>query len=1179
MSQKRSYLESLNAGRQRRHSTSIERLNRTLEDLEGRIERHDAGPAYRDLASDMQKVRAREEELASISQILGDLQKLREDLGHGTDAGIAREAPPRRGIEHGSLSSRHQDQTATLRAELERLSSMIEEMARRGDDRTVHMLRLEIEEIKAALGELAREDTVRSVGQRWEELDRRWDSLASDLRAAGANGAPREMLEDRLDKIEKAVRALPEALSMRTLEDKLRRLAAVIDEIGAQQERFAPEAIESIERRLDELSRAIVASTSARHERQFDPEPLERIEARLGALARQIEDLAAGQGFDISNQIETINNRVDELTHRVELPENVVEKLAAQIASISAKLDNVPEPPEMDHLLREMDHRFAAIVSKLDERQDSATVQEQTLLRELEQRIEQIAGSVERRLDASTGQDLFAALDQRLSDIRERLDRQVETANVPAIGHIEERLDELARRLEAASATSGIDPALISSLHDQMAGLAEHVMRPDRFPPEFEELGPRLDYIERSITETRDKLVEAARQAAEDAVRTLGESHDAAFASEIGQELRNLEKLTRTSDERNARTFEAIHDTLIKIVDRLGSVEKRQLLAQTTADEQREIIDTPSIAPEIDTPDHGNHDQQKPPAPHRSAVEAASLAARAAVETDAHGKEATERQSSRSLLGGITRALKGNKDRRSEDETERKEPSTAIEFDQPLDPKLANQPLEPGSGVPDLNAIMRRVRDQHDGPDPQSSNAAKSDFITAARRAAQAAAAEAQATKGRPAEKEASRGGLSRFLPGRKSAVIGLAALVVFIGALQLGRTLLSTAPDTASTEPPALSQEIASETSEDVATTNGGTASDYASMAQDGEERAMASPLVAEAEPTPRVVDAEPAETSVVTDDRPVDLAGNADEMETAALTNVGHPVGEPEISVPTEAGPAALREAAEQGNALALFEIGNRYADGRGVEANMEEAARWYEMAAEKDLAVAQYKIGSFYEKGNGVQRNVAQAESWYDRAAEQCNAAAMHNLGVLLAMGASGATDNETAAHWFLKAAEFGVTDSQFNMGILAAKGIGMEQDLKEGYKWFALVADAGDEDAAAKRDEIAELLSPDQLEKAQAAATLWRARTPDAESNSIDIPEAWTESSETTSSIDMRQAVAEMQRVLNARGYDAGPADGIIGRQTRSAITAFQRDNGLEADGEITQEVVRALLERR
>jgi localization factor PodJL len=125
--------------------------------------------------------------------------------------------------------------------------------------------------------------------------------------------------------------------------------------------------------------------------------------------------------------------------------------------------------------------------------------------------------------------------------------------------------------------------------------------------------------------------------------------------------------------------------------------------------------------------------------------------------------------------------------------------------------------------------------------------------------------------------------------------------------------------------------------------------------------------------------VDAEPAETSVVTEDRPMDLAGHADEMETAALTNVGHPVGEPEISVPTEAGPAALREAAEQGNALALFEIGNRYADGRGVEANMEEAARWYEMAAEKGLAVAQYKIGSFYEKGNGVQRNVAQAESW--------------------------------------------------------------------------------------------------------------------------------------------------------------------------------------------------------
>ncbi|WP_292243537.1 hypothetical protein, partial [Mesorhizobium sp.] len=67
---------------------------------------------------------------------------------------------------------------------------------------------------------------------------------------------------------------------------------------------------------------------------------------------------------------------------------------------------------------------------------------------------------------------------------------------------------------------------------------------------------------------------------------------------------------------------------------------------------------------------------------------------------------------------------------------------------EPLDPKVANRPLEPGSGPPDLNAIMKRVRDER-GPPVRAGNpdASKSDFIAAARRAAQAAAAEADALK------------------------------------------------------------------------------------------------------------------------------------------------------------------------------------------------------------------------------------------------------------------------------------------------------------------------------------------------------------------------------------------------------------------------------------------------
>ena len=156
---------------------------------------------------------------------------------------------------------------------------------------------------------------------------------------------------------------------------------------------------------------------------------------------------------------------------------------------------------------------------------------------------------------------------------------------------------------------------------------------------------------------------------------------------------------------------------------------------------------------------------------------------------------------------------------------------------------------------------------------------------------------------------------------------------------------------------------------------------------------------------------------------------------------------------------------------------------------------------------------------------------------------------------------------------QAAELGVKDSQFNLGILAAKGVGMPQNLEESYKWFALVAKTGDKDAAAKRDEIANALRPEQLERARAATELWKAKPLDPEANTVDIPDSWQESQDKTASIDMKKAVQNIQIILNKNGYDAGSADGVMGGKTKTAIVAFQKDNGMEPTGEIDEKLVR------
>lgn len=56
---------------------------------------------------------------------------------------------------------------------------------------------------------------------------------------------------------------------------------------------------------------------------------------------------------------------------------------------------------------------------------------------------------------------------------------------------------------------------------------------------------------------------------------------------------------------------------------------------------------------------------------------------------------------------------------------------------------------------------------------------------------------------------------------------------------------------------------------------------------------------------------------------------------------------------------------------------------------------------------------------------------------------------------------------------------------------------------------------------------------------------------------------------------RADVRETQRILNELGYDAGPVDGAYGRRTRGALIAFQQDEGLAVNGEISDRVLTRL----
>ena len=47
---------------------------------------------------------------------------------------------------------------------------------------------------------------------------------------------------------------------------------------------------------------------------------------------------------------------------------------------------------------------------------------------------------------------------------------------------------------------------------------------------------------------------------------------------------------------------------------------------------------------------------------------------------------------------------------------------------------------------------------------------------------------------------------------------------------------------------------------------------------------------------------------------------------------------------------------------------------------------------------------------------------------------------------------------------------------------------------------------------------------------------------------------------------------LSRNLAQKGFDPGPADGLMGERTRQAITRFQRESGMTPDGEVTPELL-------
>jgi localization factor PodJL len=771
------------------------------------------------------------------------------------------------------------------------------------------------------------------------------------------------------------------------------------------------------------------------------------------------------------------------------------------IRNLGAKLDMILRASDDPSTVRQLEDAISAlraIVSNVASNEALGRLADDVQL--LSSKVEQIS-RVSNNGNGSGNAEAFAIIEQRLAALTEALEarerRPVESFNTD---HLEGAIRALSDRFDRMQVGSD-SASTFAHLEQRVSYLLERIEAAS---------DPRSGNLSRVEDGLHDILRHLERQQATYAA--LAESRNTASQPDSGMfdmVKRELSDIRFSQSETNRSTqdsLEAVHSTLGHVVDRLAMIEG-DLRAVRTA--------PPAPAPQAFAP---SMPVEQPMARAAMPQQAPKYDPRPDLKPELQNPAAAQSLPQGTGQGGFVAAP-----REFHAATSAAPPPPPMPMAAPLAPPVPpraiseilephtaparaaiapelppDHPLEPGTRPGGRPATpSERIAASENAiseiPSAPKEPVSSSSFIAAARRAAQAAAAQPPEKQGRAAKAAASgkaKGteGPSTITSKIRSLLVGASVVVIVLGTFKMAMNLLeggSTAPPLPAMENSSGAPALQTLTPADTGARPSAPEQITPSMTSPTPlgKQSLNNPPPASSDPGAQVaIPAAPAAAAPPLP--PADITG-AIPTTTPSRARLGQVQVPPTERLPDGIGGPVLRAAAMKGDATAAYEIGVRFAEGKGVATNYDEAAKWYDRAAQAGVVPATFRLGTLYEKGLGVKKDADIARRYYTQAAERGNAKAMHNLAVLDADGGGRGANYKSAAQWFRKAADRGVADSQFNLGILYARGIGVEQNLAESYKWFSLAAAQGDSDASSKRDDVAKRLDPQSLVAAKLA----------------------------------------------------------------------------------------------
>jgi len=904
--------------------------------------------------------------------------------------------------------------------------------------------------------------SIAEIVARQGELDGRAPRGAQGARMATpsfVNAAPPiqpdfSALEDQLSQITGQIAALP------NMEQSIASFRSDLGQIRqAITEALPRRAIESLEGEIRSLGRKIDETRQG----GIDSSVLSGVERSLSEIYSALRTLTPAEqlaGFD--DAIRNLNGKIDSIVRSSHNPDTVTQ-LEGAIAALKQIVSNVAS----NDALNELAQHVQALSTKVDQLAQSGG---NGILSALEQRIATLTTALEQRDRPPTGDTVY--FDNAVRTISERLDHLEvgDGRSAASLSHVEQRVHHLLERLEMSESRGGNFTRVEEGLTDILRQL--ETQRVTAVAPDHAvHAGPQMDPV----------LVET-----------------------IKRELSDIRYSQSETNKNTQDSLEAVHNTLGHVVDRLAQIEG-DLRSARNAPVSREMPrDIPREPPKAEVPAREMFAPEQP----RAATSFAPVP-RPEMPNPAASQAPIARATVPQAVVDVAPAMSAPPAPAPRAPAARSPIDPTLPPDHPLEPGTPLQQMRGHSTPSERIAASETVLNEFSGASREP--VSTTNFIQAARRAAQAAASAppvvptgtkanrvtALNDAARNAAKAASMGDSSMSSKIR-ALLVGASVIVILLGTVKMGMNLLNGRDSTTPTLPESsMTQPAPTPSSEN------GPRSDAAPIITPS----MTSPATISSQsmnaaipnfpPMPSApafnAPSMPIEPAVVPSPVSPDVTGSivtTPERMPAGKNKKVTLVPVPD-KLPDGIGSTALRTAASKGDPGAAFEIGLRYAEGRGVAADYAEAAKWYERAAQAGIVPATFRLGTLHEKGLGTKKDMDVARGYYLQAAEKGSAKAMHNLAVLDADGGGAGPNYRSASQWFRKAAERGVADSQFNLAILYARGIGVEQNLAESYKWFSLAAAQGDADSGRKRDDVAKRLDAQSLAAAKLAVQTFAA----------------------------------------------------------------------------------------